>query len=238
MSTISTSGSQPAGKGPGEIEGLLPWYATGRLDAADTARIDMALLGDPELARRLALIREEMGEVALLNERLPGPSRRALDAIMAGVAAEPRQAPALKRARQGLLEWLGSTLQAFSPRTLALAACAAVAVLGLQSAMLGGLMDGLTGGPDGAARYGTASGPAQGTSSGSFVMVAFAPTATAADITGFLKRFDASIVDGPRASGLFRLKVSGQTLSVAQLDAVLAAMLKEQAIIAMAATGN
>jgi hypothetical protein len=234
MSTISTSGRLPAEEGPGDIEGLLPWYATGRLNAADRARVDKALLADPELARHLALIREEMGEVVLLNARLAGPSGRALDSIMAGVAAEPRQAPVLKRARQGLLDWLGGALQGFSPRTLALATCAAIAVLGLQTAMLGGLI----GGREGTTRYDTASSPSQGAASGSFVMVAFAPTATAAEITAFLKRFDASIVEGPRASGLFRLKVSGQSLSVAQLDAVLAEMAKEKAIISMAASGS
>ncbi len=229
MNTIEKSDRETS-----DIEGLLPWYATGKINAADKARIERALLTDPEIARRLAIVREEMGEVAMLNERIAGPSSKALDRLMLAVASEPRQAPVLKRARQGLLEWLGDTLQAFSPRTLALAACAAVAVVALQTAMLGGLI----GGPDGTARYGTASAPSQGITSGSYVMVAFAPGATAADITAFLKRFDASIVEGPRASGLFRLKVGGQSLSAAQLDVILAGMKKETAIVVMAATGN
>ncbi|MGL4637511.1 MAG: hypothetical protein ACRCWF_16125 [Beijerinckiaceae bacterium] len=221
-----------ANREPDDIEGLLPWYATGKISAADKARIDKALTSDPELARRLTTVREEMAEVAALNEHVSGPSPAALDRIMKGVAAEPRQAPVLKRAKQGLLEWLGSALQAFSPRTLALAACGAVAVVAVQTVMLSGLV----GGSDGTARYGTASAPS--VAAGSFVMVAFAPSATAADITAFLKRFEASIVDGPRASGLFRIKVSGKVLSVAELDAVLAAMLKEKAVVTMAATAN
>jgi anti-sigma factor RsiW len=219
---------------PSDIEALLPWYATDKINGADKARVDKALLNDPELSRRLALVREEIDEVALLNERIPGPSSNALDRIMRGVAAEPRQAPVLKRAKQGLLDWLGGTLQAFSPRTLALAACAAVAVVALQTAMLSGLI----GGSDGTAQYGTASAPSQGVTSGSFVMVAFAPTATAADITAFLKRFDSSIVDGPRASGLFRVKLGAKVMSAAELDAVLAAMLQEKAIVTTAASGN
>lgn len=219
---------------PGDIDGLLPWYATGRINAADKARIEQALRDDPTLASRLAIVREEMGEVIALNERLPVPSAKALERIMAGVAAEPHQAPVLRRAKHGLLDWLGGTLQAFSPRTLALAACGAVAVVAVQTIMLGGLI----GSPDGAARYGTASAPVQGAVAGSFVMVTFAPTATAANITAFLKKFEASIVDGPRASGLFRLKVSGVALAPAQLDAILAAMMQEKAVVALAAQGN
>jgi anti-sigma factor RsiW len=218
---------------PGDIEAMLPWYATGKINAADKALIDKALASDPELARRLAIVREEVGAVADLNERLPGASPRALDKIMAGIAAEPREAPVLKRAQQGLLDWLGGTLQAFAPRTLALAACAAICVVALQTAMLGGIF----GSPDGSARYGTASAPSP-VAVGSVVMVAFVPSATAADIMAFLKRFDASIVDGPRASGLFRIKVSNEKLNQAQLDAILAAMQKEKAVVATAAISN
>jgi anti-sigma factor RsiW len=228
MKTTTQSDQEPS-----DIEAMLPWYATGRIKPADKALIDKALASDPELARRLEIVREEVGAVADLHDKLPGASPRALNKIMAGIAAEPRQAPVLKRAKQGLLDWLGGTLQAFAPRTLALAACAAICVVALQTAMLSGLI----GSPDGSARYGTASAPST-VATGSVVMVAFVPSATAADLTAFLKKFDASIVDGPRASGLFRIKVSNEKLSPAQLDAILAAMQREKAVVATAAAGN
>ncbi len=221
-------------KEPDAIEDLLPWYATGRISDADKARIDKALLSDPELARRLAIIREEIGEVTLSNESMSGPSSRAFDKVMAGVAAQPRQAPVLTRARQSLLDWLGGTLQAFSPRTLALAACTAVAIVALQTAMLGGLFSANEGGM----RYDTASAPSQVNASGTFVMVAFAPAATVADVSAFLRRFDASIQDGPRASGLFRLKVGSEVLNAVQRDALLDRMKKETAVVTTVATAQ
>jgi anti-sigma factor RsiW len=39
-----------------EIEALLPFYANGRISAADKARVEKALATDPELAMRLEII--------------------------------------------------------------------------------------------------------------------------------------------------------------------------------------
>jgi len=45
-----------------EIEALLPWHAAGTLSRRDTQRVEDALARDPELARRYALVRDELGE--------------------------------------------------------------------------------------------------------------------------------------------------------------------------------
>jgi anti-sigma-K factor RskA len=45
-----------------EIEALLPWYAAGTLSRHDADRVEQALAGDPELARRYDLVRQELAD--------------------------------------------------------------------------------------------------------------------------------------------------------------------------------
>ena len=56
-----------------EIEELLPWHAAGTLSRRDAQRVEEALARDPELARRYALVRDELGETIHLNETLGAP---------------------------------------------------------------------------------------------------------------------------------------------------------------------
>jgi anti-sigma factor RsiW len=77
-----------------DIELLLPWHAAGTLSQRDKQRVEAALAGDPELARRYELVREEFGQTIHLNETLGAPSARALDALFAKIDAEPSRAPA------------------------------------------------------------------------------------------------------------------------------------------------
>jgi anti-sigma factor RsiW len=44
-----------------DIEELLPWHAAGTLSRRDTQRVEEALTRNPELARRYAMVREELG---------------------------------------------------------------------------------------------------------------------------------------------------------------------------------
>ena len=60
-----------------EIEELLPWHAAGTLSRRDAQRVEEALARDPELARRYALVRDELGETIHFNETLGAPSARA-----------------------------------------------------------------------------------------------------------------------------------------------------------------
>ena len=71
-----------------ELEELLPFYANGRIAAADRKRVEAALASDADLAARLEIIRDDMAETVLLNEHLGAPSPRALDKLMAGIEAE------------------------------------------------------------------------------------------------------------------------------------------------------
>lgn len=210
------------------IEELLPFYANGRISAADKARVEKALGNDPELAMRLEIIREDMAETALLNESLGAPSPRVLDKLMAQIEAEPRQAPLLMRARGGFLTWLGQLLAAQPPRRLAYASAAALALIAIQGAAITGFA--LRGGGG----FQTASAPG-GQASERYVLLSFKPEARAGDIAAFFKRYDAAVVDGPRANGYFKVRVGDASLTPAQVDAIAARMKNEGEIIGFVA---
>lgn len=212
----------------GEIEELLPFYANGRISAADRTRVETALAADPDLAVQLELIREDMAETVLLNESLGAPSPRALEKLMAGIEAEPQEAPMLARARGGVMHWLAGLLAAQSPRRLAYACAAALALIVLQGIALTGLVIDRGGGG-----FETASKTAQ--PDASHVLLGFAPEAKAGEIAGFLRRFGAVIVDGPRANGFYRLRLGGAKLGAAELAAVVTRMKAESAIVAFVA---
>jgi len=75
------------------IEKLLPWHATGTLSRCDADRVEQALAGDRELARRYELVRRELAETTRLNETLGAPSARAMEKLFAAINAEEARAP-------------------------------------------------------------------------------------------------------------------------------------------------
>src|SRR3989449_8900346 len=83
-----------------EIEALLPWHAAGTLNRRDADRVERALAGDRELARRYDLVREELAETIHLNETLGAPSARAMEKLFAAIEAEEARAPR-RRPRRG-----------------------------------------------------------------------------------------------------------------------------------------
>jgi hypothetical protein len=84
-----------------EIEALLPWHAAGTLSRRDADRVEQALAGDRELARRYDLVREELAQTIELNETLGAPSARAMEKLFAAIAAEEARAPRHQRQRIG-----------------------------------------------------------------------------------------------------------------------------------------
>jgi anti-sigma-K factor RskA len=82
-------------KQPGRhtIEKLLPWHATGTLSRRDADRVEQALAGDRELARRYELVRQELAEMTRLNEALGAPSARAMEKLFAAINAEKPRVP-------------------------------------------------------------------------------------------------------------------------------------------------
>ena len=82
---------------PHEIEALLPWHAAGTLSRRDADRVDQALAGDRELARRYDLVRQELAETIHLNETLRAPSPRAMEKLFVAIDAEEARAPRRRR---------------------------------------------------------------------------------------------------------------------------------------------
>lgn len=185
-----------------EIEDLLPWYANGRLGAAERKRVEAELGRDPDLVRRLELVREEMAAVIEANQAIGAPSGRAFERLMAGIDAEPKTASPITRVERGLIARLGGLIGGLRPRTLAYAAVAAAVVIVVQGTVLTGLVV-----DPGPTTYRTASQEVSPPTSGGTLLVAFAPDARLADISALLERHRASVVEGPRAGGYFRLRV-------------------------------
>ena len=108
-----------------------------RLSRRDAQRVEEALASDPELARRYALVREELGETILLNETLGAPSARAMETLFAKIDAEPARKPAPSL---NLGARIGGFFASLSPRTLAWSASAAAIAILLQAGLIAGIV--------------------------------------------------------------------------------------------------
>lgn len=213
------------------IEELLPWYAAGTLDPEQAAQVEAALAAHPELRRSLALAEEELRETVGLNEALGAPSTRALEALFAGIDAEPaRGAPLGRRLRDlggQLSEW-------FSPRTAGWATLTAGLVIAAQLAfhltpsvqeanrqVAAGGPAGLTPSfsPREPGRFATANKD-EAARSGSFLLVAFQGDAKIAAINDALAAVRAVVVDGPRAGGLYRLRIGPASLPEPEIQRI------------------
>jgi hypothetical protein len=183
-----------------EIEALLPWYVTGRLDAATRARVDRYMRDHPEAEHHLALAREESDATVTANEAIKAPGRAALDRLRASIAAAPRRKP-LGAGLGTLAERFSDWLAGLAPPQLALAAAVAALLVLLQAAAIGALVLERAGAPT----YQTAGG-GQNTEKSFELLVGFSDTATMGDIAALLKRLDAMVIDGPKA-GLYRLRL-------------------------------
>jgi anti-sigma factor RsiW len=211
-----------------DIEALLPWHAAGTLSRRDAQRVDAALAGDAELARRYELVREELGATIQLNETLGAPSARALQALFAKIDAEParRQAPSLH---------LGARVAEFfaglSPRTLAWSASAAALAIVLQAGLIAdiALKDRSTG------DYETASAPTRGLSGGSYALIRFQPEASAADITRFLRSNKLNVEGGPSVGGLYRVRIADAGVPKAERSRIVQT-LQEDKVVAFIVT--
>jgi anti-sigma factor RsiW len=213
-----------------DIEALLPWYEKGTLPEKEARLVADYLESHPERARFLALIREEVSETIEANERAGMPSSAALGRLMDAVAAEPKTQRAVVRERAGgfLARLFG---QSASP-WLAAGAAAACLVILVQAAALGVLMmrDVPGTGPGGTVL--SSGDPARTAETGSFALVRFSPTATAQDISALLRSFNAVIVDGPKPGGVYRVKLSTQTLAKGQIEEILTQIRARSDIIA------
>ncbi|MGA8499835.1 MAG: hypothetical protein WB764_30435 [Xanthobacteraceae bacterium] len=195
---------------PSEIELLLPWYAAGTLDARESQQVERALANDPELAARYEWVRAELEQETHVSEAAGEPSGRDVKTLFAKIDALPAQKSRLSIDLGGRI---AEFLAALSPRTLAWSAMAAALAIMLQAGILAGIVlkDRSAGG------YETASAPANIPGEGSYVLLRFQPQATAADVANFLATNKLSIVGGPSAGGLYRVRVAPTKLGKADL---------------------
>lgn len=212
-----------------ELETLLPWHAAGTLGPVDAARVEAALASDQELARHFAIVREEMAETIHLNEALGSPSPRAFDKLLAAIDADPARP---RRAPFGA--GIATLFAALTPQAVAWSAAIAALVIVLQAGVIATILTGERAGQR-RATFETASVPemtplprvsapapapasrglvtaavptSAGSGAASHVLLRFAPDASIADITRFLETNKASVVDGPKPGGLYRLRVN------------------------------
>jgi len=211
----------------GEIEELLPWHAAGTLSRRDAQRVEDALARDPELARRYALVREELGETIHLNESLGAPSTGAMEKLFAGIDAEPVRRQASLNFGARIAEFFAS----LSPRTLAWSAGAAAVAILLQAGLLAGIMLNETK----TSGYQTASAPTTDPGVGAFTLIRFAPQASSDDITRFLEANKLSIAAGPMAGGLYKVRVAVTGIPKAELARIVK-KLQEDKVVSFIAT--
>jgi hypothetical protein len=205
---------------PTEFEGLLPWYAAGTLRRRDRQRVEAALRSDPNLARQVDLVREELTETIHLNETLGAPPPRVFDRLMASIDAEADAAR--KRAPGAAAGWLTGFFANLSPRTMAVAASFATLAIALQAFMLVDIFTRPEGVVSG---YGLT--PEH---NGTFAMVRFARQASAAEITNFLQNNQATLVDGPTPGGLYRVRVAMTALAKEEVGRIIARMRQDRIV--------
>jgi len=224
-----------------DIEALLPWHAAGTLIRRDAERVEQALANDNELARQHEMVREELGETIRLNETLGAPSARAMERLMAAIEADEAVAPT-RRVSFNIGGWLSNQIAQLSRRTLAWSASAAVLAIVLQASVITGLFMETT--PDRGPKdpgmhpqnWEDPSGTiTRGFNQGTYVMVQFSAQATATEITNFLDAHKATVVEGPRPKGIFRVRIAETTLSKDELAKVVARLRADRKVIAFVA---
>ena len=199
-----------------EIELLLPWYVAGTLEPDEAARVAAYIAAHPELEDHMSAVREEMDETIGVNEAMGSPSAGAIDRLMAQIAEENPAALRSESAGGGLVWNLLDWFADLSPRAVAMGATLAVAVIFAQAITLGVVMR------DDGGKFQSATGNGETpASSGTLAIVGFAQGATMEEDGAFLTTFGASIVGGPKAGGLYTVRLTDEVLPDDERDALL-----------------
>lgn len=197
------------------IEQLLPWYVTGKLEASERAEVENALKRFPELRAQLELIQAEITNTVKLNEVMAMPRPDATERFMGLVQKDMRRpAPAKPAPFKGPMEWLA--LQLAGPPRWAVAA--AVLAIVVQAALIGTLVVERQ-----ESGFHTA-GDTEKLAEGTLVLARFSDGVTLAVLSGRLAALDITIVDGPKAGGLFTLRVGQDDMPVSERDKKIAAL--------------
>ncbi len=204
---------------PGDVEMLLPWHATGTLNAREARRVDNALARDPKLARQYAAIQEEYAQTLHFNENLGAPSARAMQKLFAAIDGEPARKPSVSLNSSVIsvrLIWFLASLGAL-PLLLQAGVIGAVLVknqtTSFQTASLGTNEPARESGPEAPPR----------------TLVRFAADARIAEITALLDTYQASIVDGAKG-GMFRLQFGNQAMTKDEIASLIGKLQTEKIV--------
>ncbi len=199
-----------------EIEAMLPWLVAGTLSRADTTRVTRYLETHPEAAAHVALARDEREAAISGNETIAAPSSANLDRLMASVAntTQPRMLSVPSPA--SVWEKVAAFIGSFGPKTLGLAAATAALLLVVQAATIGILVK-----RDAGSGYQTASGGPTVVIDGVQALVTLQPGITGAQLTAALTELKASVIDGPKAGGIYRIRLAADKTGSANVIAKL-----------------
>lgn len=184
-----------------ELSLLLPWYANGTLDEADTRRVEAALAEDDALAREFDLVLEDQAAlVEMVSEEevplsMPERFKAALHAEQS--RSQPDAAP--RAAGESLMSRLMAALSPARPR--AYAAIAAAVILCVPALVIVSSLsrDQQPG------QYQTATGEEEPGAETARMPVKFNPDAAWSEVDAFLKENRGQVVGGPTADGLYEL---------------------------------
>ncbi|WP_395017553.1 hypothetical protein [Dongia sp.] len=175
---------------------LLPWYASGKTTAAETAAIEQKLSASPRLQAELNLVRREK-QVSVESVKALGEPDPELLNQMLGQLDGVRQLQPIARDDAEKAPGFLARLFGFTPTpALRFAMVAACLLIVAESAALLKLA---TGGEQ--AGYQTAAAPEAAT--GPQLIVQFQPDAKLSAITMLLSDLDATVVKGPMPDGAF-----------------------------------
>jgi anti-sigma factor RsiW len=205
-----------------EIEMLLPWYVTGKLEQADRAKVERYLDQHPHMSAQLDLARAEQEQSVLLNEALGAPPAAAIDRLMASLPAA-RPSLVQRITSSPVFQAVADFFAAPTTQGVRWGAIAAAALVVVQATVITTLIV-RSGGT-----YQTASG--QSAEEGIPALVVFAGEAKAADISALLAEFDASIVDGPKPGGVYKIRLRTADRSQAAQDAILRRLAERRDIV-------
>lgn len=203
---------------------LAPWYAAGLLSPEEAARFEAALAVDPALRANLEAARAELELVQDDVARAGAPSPQTWDRIAAAVAADPRKVGFIDRLRAKCVALVERA--AAAPVLAASLAAAAAVVLVVES----GALLSRTAAPSGS--YQTASDPGAQKKGGELLIV-FAPGATVGRMTAILAAQGATIVDGPRPGGLYRIALPAGASAPEDVARAIAALRAEDGVVSI-----
>jgi anti-sigma factor RsiW len=191
-----------------EIEMLLPFYVTGRLDPDDAEKIDERISRCPDIENILSLIREEREGAVAANKAVAARPVVDFERLAAAIAITPARtaSPA-----QSLLDWIRRWFEIPASQPRAWLGAAAAFLIVAQGAAISLLV--ATQHPP---TLTIASGGREAPGSATTAVVRFADDATTLAVAGTLAELGMAIVDGPRSGNLFSVRLGAKEMTEAE----------------------